>query len=320
MKRITRLLREPLLQFLVIGAALFAVYAWQNRGGDDAASPQVRLAESDVRWLKETFALEHQREPSETELQGLVRGFVKEEMLAHQAQELGLDKDDIVVRRRLAQKMTFLLQDESARAEPSEDELRRLYEAQRAPPPLPAPASGGGLGWGPDQKEAQTLFTRPKISFVQVFFSRDRRADAAADARAALAELSGQDAAAPPAGMGDPAAVKFEFRNVDARAVANQLGTKFAAAVFDLAVGAWQGPVESSQGLHLVRVTARSPGELRPFAEIKGELAEMWHEQRQRDSEERYFAGLLKKYRIVPDPSVKALADPLIEEAGGERR
>ena len=115
MKGITQLLKEPLLHFLVIGAALFAAYAWQSRGGD-AASPEVRLAESDVRWLKETFALEHQREPSETELQGLVRGFVKEEMLARQAQELGLDKDDIVVRRRLAQKMTFLLQDESARA------------------------------------------------------------------------------------------------------------------------------------------------------------------------------------------------------------
>jgi hypothetical protein len=307
MKRITQLLREPLLHFLVIGAALFAAYAWQSRGGD-AASPEVRLAESDVRWLKETFALEHQREPSETELQGLVRGFVKEEMLARQAQDLGLDKDDIVVRRRLAQKMTFLLQDESARAEPSEDELHRLYEAQRRSPPSQT-----------DPNERRTLFTRPRISFVQIFFSREKRADADADARAALAQLSNQDAA-PPAGMGDPAAIKPEFRNVDARAVANQLGTKFAAAVFDLAPGGWQGPIESSQGLHLVRVTARVPGELRPFDEIKGELAEMWHEQRQRDAEERYLADLLKKYRIVPDPSVKPLADPLIEEAGGARR
>jgi len=320
MKRLTRLLKEPLLHFLVIGAALFAAYAWQSRGGDDAGAAQVRLAESDVRWLKETFALEHQREPNANELQGLVRGFVKEEMLARQAQELGLDKDDIVVRRRLAQKMTFLLQDESARAEPSDDELRRLYEAQRAPSPVPAPASPGGSGSGPDQKELQTLFTRPKISFVQIFFSREKRADAAADAHAALSELSQQGAVAPPAGMGDAASIKPEFRNVDARAVANQLGAKFAAAVFDLAPGPWQGPIESSQGLHLVRVTARVPGELRPFEEIKGEIAEMWHEERQRNSEERYFAGLLKKYRIVPDPSVEALVAPLIDEAGGERR
>jgi hypothetical protein len=306
MKSATQLLREPLLHFLLIGAALFAAYAWQSRGGEDAASPQVRLADSDVRWLKETFALEHQREPSASELQGLVRDFVKEEMLAAQAQELGLDKDDIVVRRRLAQKMTFLLQDESARAVPSDDDLRRLYEAQRNHPPS-------------EEGQVRALFTRPRISFVQIFFSRDKRADAAADARAALAELSRPDTTPPP-DPGDVGAIKSEFRNVDARALANQLGTKFAAAVFDLVPGAWQGPIESSHGVHLVRVSARLPGELRPFDEVKGELVEMWHDERQRASEERYFAEMLKKYRVVPDASVKALVDPLIEEAGGNRK
>ncbi len=306
MKKITQLLREPLLHFLIIGAALFAAYAWQNRGGDEAA-PQVRVADSDVRWLKETFALEHQREPNEAELRGLVRGFVKEEMFARQAQELGLDKDDIVVRRRLAQKLTFLLQDESARTEPSEEELQRVYEAQRSRP-------HGEL----DQSEVRTLFARPKISFVQVFFSREHRPDASADAKAALDELVRSGAAAPPSGMGDPASIKAAFQNVDARMVANQLGGKFAAAVFDLAPGTWQGPIESAQGFHLVRITALVPGELRLFDEIKGELAEMWHEERQREGEERYFADLLKKYRIVPDDSVKALVDPLLTGAGSE--
>ena len=152
MTKLTQLLREPLLHFLLIGAALFGAYAWLNRGAENAAAPQVRLAESDVRWLKETFALEHQREPSGLELQGLVHGFLKEEMLARQAQELGLHTDDIVVRRRLAQKMTFLLQDESARAVPSEDDLRHLYETQRDHPPS-------------EEGQARALFTRPRISF-----------------------------------------------------------------------------------------------------------------------------------------------------------
>jgi len=306
MTKLTQLLREPLLHFLLIGAALFGVYAWLNRGAENAAAPQVRLAESDVRWLKETFALEHQREPSGPELQGLVRGFLKEEMLARQAQELGLHKDDIVVRRRLAQKMTFLLQDESARAVPSEDDLRHLYETQRDHPPS-------------EEGQARALFTRPRISFVQIYFGRDKHADAAADARAALVELSRADAA-PATDLGDAGEVKSEFRSVDARAVANQLGTKFAAAVFDLAPGTWQGPIESSRGFHLVRVSARVPGELRPFDEIKGELVEIWHDERQRASEERYFAEMLRKYRIVPDAGVKALADPLIDAAGGDHK
>jgi parvulin-like peptidyl-prolyl isomerase len=249
MMRPIRLLKEPLLHFLVIGAALFGAYAWLNRDGNNAGGQQVRLAESDVGWLRETFALERQREPTEQELRGLVRDFVKETLLARQAQELGLDKDDIVVRRRLAQKMTFLLQDNSRRAAPSEDDLHRLYETQRSQ------ARGDQSESGP-----RTLFTRPRISFKHIFFSRDQRADAAADARGALRQLSRPDATAPAAEMGDRVSIKSEFRNADERAVANQFGAKFAAKVFALEPGSWQGPIESSQGVHLVRVTERAPG------------------------------------------------------------
>jgi parvulin-like peptidyl-prolyl isomerase len=298
MIRPAELLKEPLLHFLVIGALLFGAYAWLNRDSG-TAPPQVRLAQSDVSWLKETFALEHQRQPSEAELRGLVRDFVKEELFARQAQELGLDKDDIVVRRRLAQKMTFLLQDNSRRAAPSDDDLRRLYAAQR----------GRSSG---DQAATQALFTRPRISFTQIFFSRDQRADAAADAREALRKLS--DATAPAADLGDRASLKTEFHNVDERAVANQLGAKFAARIFELTPGAWQGPIESSQGLHLVRISERVPGELRPFDQVRDQIVEMWQAQSQREAEERAFAELLKKYQLVPDDGVKALVAPLVDE------
>jgi parvulin-like peptidyl-prolyl isomerase len=310
MIRPRELLKEPLLHFLVIGALLFAAYAWVNRDGGGTAAPQVRLAASDVSWLKETFALERQRQPSEAELAGLVRDFVKEELFARQAQELGLDKDDIVVRRRLAQKMTFLLQDNSRRAAPSDDDLHRLYEAQRGQ--IPSSQAAGSQAQD-NQAAPQTLFTRPRVSFAQIFFSRDQRADAAADARQALQQLSRPDATVP-AGLGDRAAIKAEFRNVDERAVANQFGAKFAAKVFALAPGAWQGPVESSQGLHLVRVSERVPGELRPFDQVREQLVEMWLAHSQRANEERTFAELLKKYQLVPDESVKALAAPLIDE------
>jgi hypothetical protein len=300
MNRRIRFLKEPLLHFLAIGAVLFGAYAWLNRDGGDAGGRQVRLAESDVRWLRETFVLQSQREPTEEELRALVRDFVKEELLARQAQELGLDKDDIVVRRRLAQKMTFLLQDESRRAAPSDDDLHRLYQERRSQAP----------------GEPRTLFTRPRISFTHIFFSRDQRADAAADARQVLRELSHPDATAVSAALGDRVSIKWEFRNADERAVANQFGAKFAAKVFELAPGPWQGPIESTQGLHLVRITELVPAQLRPFDEIREQLIELWHAQNQRESEERYFAGLLKKYQVVPDESVKALAGPLIDEQG----
>jgi hypothetical protein len=300
MSQRTRFLQEPLLHFLVIGAVLFGAYAWLNRNGDNAGATSLRLAESDVAWLKETFALERQREPNEAELRALVRDFLKEELLARQAQELGLDRDDIVVRRRLAQKMTFLLQDNSRRASPSDDDLHRLYEAQR--------------GQGEARSGPSTLFTRPRISFTHIFFSRERRPDAAADARAALRELSLPGAGAPTPELGDRIAGKSEIRNADERTVANQFGTKFAAGLFELDPGPWQGPIESSQGFHLVRITQLLPAQLRPFDEIRGELVELWREQNQRESEERYFVEQLKRYRLVPDDNVKALVGPLIDE------
>ena len=307
MKERAQFLKEPLLHFLVIGAALFAVYAWHSRNGNDAGVQQVRLADSDVRWLEETFVQERQRQPTEAELRGLVRDFIKETLFARQAQELGLDKDDIVVRRRLAQKMSFLLQDNATAAAPGDDDLRRVYEAQRSQ------AQGQTQGSQADGG-TRTLFTRPRISFTQIFFSRDQRADAAADARAALRELSQPDASATKAERGDHGAIKAEFRNADERAVANQFGARFAARIFELAPGSWQGPIESSQGLHLVRVTALVPAQLRPFEEVRDELVELWRAQSQRENEDRAFAELLKKYQVVPDESVKALAAPLIAE------
>jgi PPIC-type PPIASE domain len=298
-----RILQEPLLHFLVIGAALFAAYAWLDRGGG-AGPPQVRVADSDVRWLVETFVTERQRQPTAEELRGLVRGFVKEALLARQAQELGLDKDDIVVRRRLAQKMSFLLQDDAPAAAPNDDDLRRLYAAQ-----------GSQARTGQGENGARTLFTRPRISFAQIFFSRDQRADAAADARQALRDLSRPDGNAP-APTGDRVAIKAEFRNVDERAVANQLGAKFAAAVFGLAPGPWQGPIESSQGIHLVHITELLPARLRPFDEVKDQLVDMWREQSQRENEERDFVALLKKYQVAPDDGVKALVGAALDAQG----
>ena len=302
MNQLTRLLKEPLLHFLLIGAALFAVYAWVNRGGNEAAAPQVRLAQADVRWLQETFRAQYQRDPDPQELKSLVRDFVKETLFAREAQALGLDKDDIVVRRRLAQKMTFLLQDNSPGAAPSEDDLRKLYEAQRGRPPSDEAESG-----------PQAMFTRPRISFTQIYFSREHHADAAADARAAL-QLSSQGGSAA-AAAGDQGSMKSEFSNVDERTVANDFGARFAAEIFKLAPGPWQGPINSTRGVHLVHVTALMPAELKPFEEIRDQLNEIWRAQVQRENEERTFLTLLKKYQLVPDDSVKALAAPLIDEA-----
>jgi hypothetical protein len=311
-------LKEPLLHFLLIGALLFGAYAWQNRGIPGQTKPrQVRVSESDVVWLKETWAKQWQRDPTRDELRGLVTEFLKEELLAREAREMGLDQNDAYVRRRLAQKVEFLVQDTSRLVEPTEHDLRRFHAAH------------------PER------FSEPaRVSFTHLYFSREKRQDAAADARAALAELSrsgaekvppspgaegrgeGEPSTNPrpsfpnprPSQLGDRLLLGSEFSDVDPQAVAGQFGAKFADALFALAPGAWRGPIESGYGLHLVRVSALMPARPRAFAEVRAQVLDRWRDQQQREDNEKYFANLLRKYAVVVDESVKPLVGVLGEK------
>lgn len=293
-----KLLKEPLLHFLVLGAALFGAYTWLNRPfgfpqdkgtGETSTVRQVRIGESDVQWLKETWTRQWQREPTSEELRGLVTEFLKEELLAREAREMALDENDTIVRRRLAQKLEFLIQDTSRLTEPTDDDLRRFYETN-----------------------PERFMDAAKVSFTHIFFNSDKRADAEADAKAVLAELSRTDAPVNAESMGDRLLIGAEFRDVDEQTVSCQFGRDFARAVFVLKPGVWQGPIKSGYGLHLVCLSELKPTKQREFAEVREQVLEYWQEQRQREESEKYFARLLKKYDVVIDEGVKPLVGPLV--------
>ena len=293
-----RILKEPLVHFLVLGALLFGAYAWLNRGASARqgnVAGTVRITTNEVAWLSETWARQRQRPPTRDELRGLLTEYLKEELLAREARAMGLDQDDLVVRRRLAQKLEFLVQDTSPLAEPTDEDLRRIYEAHL------------------DQFQ-----TRAHISFTHVFFNRDTRSDAAADAKAALAELSHLPPGARPTGLGDRLPLEAEVVSEDEQSVSGQFGKPFARAVFALPPGAWQGPIESAYGWHLVRVSASEPAKRREFAEVKTQVLRDWRDQRQREDSEKYYAALLKKYDVVVDESVKSLVGPLVGPIAGQ--
>lgn len=293
-----KFLKDPLFHFLIVGTLMFGVHAWLNRGAPDEAATSlrmVRIRTNEVLWLKETWTRQWQREPTEAELKGLVAEYLREELFAREAHELGLDENDTIVRRRLAQKLEFLVQDTSRLAEPTEDALRRFYAADR-----------------------EQFQTEARVSFTHVYFSRERRTDAPADAKMVLAELSRVGATEHTLELGDRLLIDAEFHDVDEQTVASQFGHEFAAAVFALSPGVWHGPLESGYGLHLVQVTEAKPARQREFAEVRAQVLERWRAQRQQEDNETYFAGLLKKYDVVVDENLKPLLDPLVamKEAG----
>ena len=286
------LLKEPLLHFFVAGVALFALHAWINRDEPAAASrPTVVIGKGDVDWLAETWVRQWNRPPSEDEWRGLVNSFLKEQLLAREAVAMGLDEDDTIVRRRLAQKLEFLVQDTARLGDPTEAELRSYYD-----------------------EHAEAFRTDARFSFAQIYFNPDRRADAASDAQAALRELS--RAKALPGDLGDRLMIEADLHDVDERTAAALFGSKFAETLHELERDAWTGPVESGYGLHLVRLGAVQPAAQRPFAEVRDEVLVRWREERSQEAYAAYFADLLEKYEVVVDESIRPLVESLPGLAG----
>ena len=272
-----RLLKEPLLHFVVLGGLLFAAHA-ALAPGEDATStaPVIRITKADADWLRQMWTRQWQRPPTDEELAGLVADQLKEEVLAREAQDQGLGAGDTIVRRRLAQKLAFMLDDTLRIAPPTEAELRTFYDTH------------------PD-----LVRTPGRVSFTQVFF-RHEQGDGRA--RATLAALSD---GAPAEEQGDNLLLGDTFADQDEQALTNQFGAAFAKAVLALPAGRWSGPIESGYGLHLVKVTHASPPQARPLAEVRERLTEVWYRERQEIARAQLIDGLIRKYRIVADAAVQ---------------
>lgn len=283
-----KLLREPLLHFAVAGLVLFFAYSWLNgsRPSSDGLEP-VRVGAGEIQWLKKTYSNQWLRPPDEAELQGLVDDLVNEELLAREAQVIGLGENDTIIRRRLAQKLKFLVEDTSRFADPTDPELRQYFEAN-----LARFAAGA------------------TVSFTHVFFNPQGRTDAAHDAAAALASL--EETAADPqlAELGDRFLLDSEFRDADEQTVSGMFGEDFAKAVFALRPGRWSGPLKSGYGLHIAFVSARTAVSKPPFDTVRDKVLEEWRRERQERTNADYLTRLRQKYSVVIDDSVKAMLGP----------
>ena len=128
MNFLKKLAREPLLHFLVLAAALFVAYSFVSKGSSDEGG-KIVITQGQLASMWESFTQTRQREPTRDEWEGLIRERVKEEVYYREALALGMDKDDLIIRRRLQQKMEFVSDDVSAQAQPTDDELRAYLQA-----------------------------------------------------------------------------------------------------------------------------------------------------------------------------------------------
>ena len=278
--RVRRWLREPLFHFLVAGALIFAIYEVLNPAANRAdRANQIALTKDDLRQLAVQWLAQGRPLPTADQMHALIEQRISEEILSREAVALGLDKDDEIIKRRLAQKMDFLAADVAALQTPSDAELRAWYTQNSGHFALP-----------------------PRASFRHLYFSFDRPG-ARDRAAGILDKISGKPADTPEvATVADPFMFQDYYAERAPDQIAKEFGPGFAKAVFELKPGAWQGPIQSGYGWHLLFVDAIEPGRLPAFEEVEPDVKSAWLDQKQREIKRIAFETMRARYKVLVPP------------------
>lgn len=276
-----RFLREPLLHFLVLGAALFGLFSIVDKNSTEAPT-KIVVSAARVSALVERFARTWRRAPTEQELQGLVEDYIRDEVFYREGRAAGLDRDDFVIHRRVRQKMELLAEDMTT-AEPSDEQLAAYLAAN------------------PKQ-----FWTEDHVTFHHVFLSATRRGSALEDDAKQLAEaLDRTSAAVDTPGIGDPFLLGEEFREMSQSDVSHTFGEAFAKQLSAVEPGHWQGPIPSSFGAHFVFVDERTKGRLPPLNTIREAVQRGWLNAHRIEAEQKLYRALLERYQIVMEAAPK---------------
>lgn len=272
----SRIAREPLAQFFAAALVLFSANSLLH--GSDAGAPttSVVISQGRVLQIADSYRLLAGRMPSQAELQALVDDYIEEEIYYREAVAMGLDVDDTIVRRRMRQKLGFIIEDADASEEPSDDQLAARLSSHEADYRLPE-----------------------RISFRHVLASGDMRgASAQADAATFLeALISGAD----PEGLGDASMLPSALPLTTRQSIATLFGDTFASTVFERTDVGWFGPVTSPFGAHDVLIMSREPARDPTLDEMRDTLRSDWIEAKRAIKSEEFQTRLRQRYDVSID-------------------
>ena len=278
--RTREVLAEPLLHFLVIGIALFAAYKWM--APDDSAGRRIVITQGVIDDLVTQHVAAKGREPSATELKYLIESYVHDEILYREGVKLGLERDDIVVKRRVRQKIEMMAEEDASTRAPTDADLSAYLTANQA------------------------RFVQPAIlTFEQVFIGESTSSPGVVHAVALTREALRKGA--DPEELGKPTLLPHRMTRTPADLVARDFGSSFAAALEKAPVGEWVGPIDSSFGTHYVRVSDRTPAVAPELAAIRDQVVREWENERRQRARDDTYMKMRGDYQITiePEPATK---------------
>ena len=286
------LLREPLLHFVLIGAVIYALYGAFAEPVVEENDKTIVVTAGEIQWMHSSWQKRWNRPPTAKEFDGLIQQYIKETVLYREALTMGLNKHDVVIRRRLAQKLEFLAKDLVALTPPTDAELQAYFDEHQV------------------RYQAPTLYT-----FTQVFFDPDKRGDATLDdAEAVKATLIEEgDAIDDPGALGDGLMLQNYYPQKDRDEIQRNLGSGFTETLLTLAPGQWHGPVLSGFGVHLVYVSDISAPPPPEFVVVRERVIADWSLDRGEELNDKFYISLREQYTIVieePEDETVILQEP----------
>jgi len=281
-----KLLHEPLIHFVFIGIILFLLFSMVGEPESDKGYRLV-VTQAHMERLVNTFQKRRNRTPVPTEVNHLIEGFIRQEILYREALALGLDKDDAVVKRRMARKLEFLIEDIAPPPEPDDAQLQAY------------------LNKHPEKFRKPAHYT-----FSHIYLSVDKRGDKALDdAKRLLSRLKHSSHKIDVSVAGDALMLDHHYTDTSQPEVSRLFGKPFSEKLNGIEPGQWTGPMDSAYGVHLVNVQQRTDNRLLDLAEIrdrvKGEYLFDW----QREANAQFYDNLRKRYEIIIEQPLEDLPE-----------
>lgn len=269
------LLRDPFIQFLILGALVFSVFSFYT--GGDGSDKLVVVSATDVARLHSQWTTQYSKQPTPEQLQAIVDQHIRDEILYREARKLNLGEDDIIVRRRMVQKYLFLSESLSAIEDPSEQELEAFYNSNLQQYTIPQ-----------------------KYSFRHVYF---RHSDGAKSrAEALLESTSFKESSDQWRSLGDAFMLQREYAVRDKLEIEELFGRQFAETITELKAGEWITPVQSAYGWHAVKILAKTPERVQPLKDIRDQVVSDYIADNRDRENKQYLKSLQEQYTVVVEP------------------
>ena len=279
--RISALLKEPLLHFLMLGAALFLLYA--QVAPPSADGNRITVNRTAIAALARQFEATWSRSPTSAELNGLVDSYVRDEILFREGVALGLVKDDPVIKRRVRQKLEVLIEEEGMSGAPSDTQLNAYLN-----------------------KNATKFRVPPVLSLDQVLFDPANYGDKLDSA--VTTSMAALNNGAAPESQGKGSMLPSHVDELPLDLIVRDFGDDFGKALETAPVGQWIGPVRSGFGVHLLRISERKPGYLPALDEARKAVTREWENDQRAAALANNYARVLKDYVVVIEDTTTATA------------